>query len=368
MAKSPSLHPLEGRDELEKLRKLANDIDSASSPYKAIVSVLMLKEGWDVRNVTTIVGLRAYSAQSNILPEQTLGRGLRRMYPELSSQLEEYVSVIGTPAFMEFVESIQDEGVELERGEMGPETTPRAPLVIEVDHQNVHKDIEKLDIELPVLTPRIYREYKKLDDLDVAALLTSPLELQTSSEEEQRKIDFDYTVAREDAPTYHHTTMLDSAGVVDYRSVIGYFARAIMHELKLIGGYDILYAKVKDFITSHLFGKIVSLEDKNVIRNLSELEATKTVIESFKRAINQLTVKDKGEVEIDKTIRLSAMRPFVVKDQAYTMPRNSVFNRIVRRFSLGVALRRVPGQMRRCRCPCQELSGRPFQAGLHQRQ
>ena len=46
------------------------------SPYKAIVSVLMLKEGWDVRNVTTIVGLRAYAAQSNILPEQTLGRGL----------------------------------------------------------------------------------------------------------------------------------------------------------------------------------------------------------------------------------------------------------------------------------------------------
>jgi len=28
-----------------------------------------------VRNVTTIVGLRAYVAQSNILPEQTLGRG-----------------------------------------------------------------------------------------------------------------------------------------------------------------------------------------------------------------------------------------------------------------------------------------------------
>ncbi|WP_202796703.1 hypothetical protein [Methylibium petroleiphilum] len=45
-----------------------------------IVSVLMLKEGWDVRNVSVIVGLRAYTAQSNILPEQTLGRGLRRMY------------------------------------------------------------------------------------------------------------------------------------------------------------------------------------------------------------------------------------------------------------------------------------------------
>ena len=68
------------REELEKLRKEANEIDSWKSPHKAIVSVLMLKEGWDVRNITTIVGLRAYAAQSDILPEQTLGRGLRRMY------------------------------------------------------------------------------------------------------------------------------------------------------------------------------------------------------------------------------------------------------------------------------------------------
>ena len=95
------------REELEKLRKQAKEIDSVESPYKAIVSVLMLKEGWDVRNVTTIVGLRPYSAKSNILPEQTLGRGLRRMY---LNGVEEYVSVVGTDAFMTFVESIQAEG------------------------------------------------------------------------------------------------------------------------------------------------------------------------------------------------------------------------------------------------------------------
>jgi type III restriction enzyme len=63
--------------ELEMLRKQANEIDSPDSPYKAIISVMVLKEGWDVRNVTTIVGLRAYAAKSNILPEQTLGRGLK---------------------------------------------------------------------------------------------------------------------------------------------------------------------------------------------------------------------------------------------------------------------------------------------------
>jgi len=67
--------------ELKKLRKQANEIDGWGSPYKAIVSVMMLKEGWDVRNVTTIVGLRAFSSESNILAEQTLGRGIRCQPP-----------------------------------------------------------------------------------------------------------------------------------------------------------------------------------------------------------------------------------------------------------------------------------------------
>jgi Restriction endonuclease len=105
------------KEELDRLRKAANEIDSLESPYKVIVSVLVLKEGWDVRNVTTIVGLRAYAAKSNILPEHDLGRGLRRMYP--GTDATEYVSVVGTDAFMEFVESIQTEGVELTRKPMG---------------------------------------------------------------------------------------------------------------------------------------------------------------------------------------------------------------------------------------------------------
>jgi type III restriction enzyme len=84
------------KDELDRLREQANKIDSWDSPFKVIVSVLMLKEGWDVRNVTTIVGLRAYASKSNILPEQTLGRGLRRMY--FGTGIEEFVSVVGTDA------------------------------------------------------------------------------------------------------------------------------------------------------------------------------------------------------------------------------------------------------------------------------
>ncbi|MBN1830434.1 MAG: DEAD/DEAH box helicase family protein [Deltaproteobacteria bacterium] len=317
------------KDELEKLRKQANEIDGMDSPYKAIISVMMLKEGWDVKNVTTIVGLRAYSAQSNILPEQTLGRGLRKMYP---GDVEEYVSVIGTKAFMEFVESIQAEGVELERKAMGEGTGPKTPLVVEVDKENERKDIAALDIEIPVLTPRVYREYKNLGDLDIAAMGHQRVLYLQFSEEEQREIVFKDIVNGE----ITHTTILDTAGVADYRSVIGFFAQSLMKELRLQyrqgsapRGYDVLYGKVKAFIQDELFDRPVDLEDPNTLRNLSEPAATRTLIDTFKKAINALTVGDKGDAEIRDTIKLRQTRPFVAKDQGYLVPKKSVFNRII---------------------------------------
>jgi len=310
------------KEEMDLLREQANAIDSLDSPYKAIISVMVLKEGWDVRNVTTIVGLRAYAARSNILPEQTLGRGLRKMYP---GGIEEYVSVVGTNAFMDFVESIQAEGVVLERKPMGEGTQAKTPLVVEVDKENVKKDIDALDIEIPVLTPRVYREYKNLADLDVSALVYQRVAYLHFSEEEQREIVFrDITTGE-----VTHTTILDTAGIADYRSVIGYFAQTIMRDLRLVSVYDVLYGKVKTFVQEGLFDHPVELESPNTLRNLSELAATKTLIETFKKAINALTVQDKGDAEIRDTIKLRQTRPFVAKDQGYLIPKKSVFNRII---------------------------------------
>ena len=308
---------------LEKLRKEANEIDSWDSPFKAIVSVLMLKEGWDVKNVTTIVGLRAYSSQSNILPEQTLGRGLRRMYP--GSNIREYVSVVGTDAFMDFVESIQCEGVELERTEMGEGAKPKAPIIVEVDNENTKKDIDKLDIEIPVLTARIYREYKNLENLNPNEFGNKKIDYQQFSEEEQRRIVFrDITTGE-----VTHSTLLDSASVTDYRSVIGYFCQIIMKDMRLVSGYDILYGKVKDFVQNHLFNQKIEIDNLNTLRNLSELVANKTIIETFKKFINDLTVQDKGSAEIRDYIKLRNTRPFIVKEQGYIIPKKSIFNKII---------------------------------------
>jgi len=311
-------------EELEVLRKQSNEIDSWESPYKAIVSVMMLKEGWDVKNVTTIVGLRPYASDSKILPEQTLGRGLRRMYFG-RDDIDEYVSVIGTPAFMDFVESIKGEGVLLEKRLMGTGSKPISPMVIEIDRENDKKDIEKLDIEIPVMTARIQREYKNLANLDVSSFGNDKARVKTFTEQEKREIVFKDVVAEE----VHHTTTLTGDVEPNYQSVIGFFAQAIMREMRLFGCYDILFGKVKDFVENYMFEEKVVLTDLNMLRNLSEVEYIKLIKDSFKRSINELTVQDKGDTEIKNYIKVSDARPFVVNDKSFLIPQKSVFNRIV---------------------------------------
>ena len=310
------------KEELDRLRALANAIDRADSPYKAIVSVLMLKEGWDVRNVTTIVGLRSYSAKSNILPEQTLGRGLRKMYP---GGLEEGLSVIGTHAFMDFVESIQAEGVTLERTPMGPGGGGNTLLAIEVDRDATSKDLNALDIPLPILSPRVVRQPNALSALDPSSIPFQPLTYQTFSDDQLREIVF-RDISTGDVS---HTTVLDPATVVDYRNVLGYFAQTLCHNTKLFSSQATLYGHLKRFIQHDLFGRSIDLEAANTLRNLAEPPATRTILDTFTKAINAVTVHDRGGAQIVGQLSLLATRPFMVKPQPFLVPHRSVFNRIV---------------------------------------
>lgn len=87
----------------ERLRKTVNTVGKTEWEFegeppgmhvRSVVSVGMLNEGWDAQNVTQILGLRAFTSQ--LLCEQVVGRGLRRMnYDDFSDP--EYVDVYGIP-------------------------------------------------------------------------------------------------------------------------------------------------------------------------------------------------------------------------------------------------------------------------------
>jgi len=103
LAKAESGDPAVSRqDAAEQLRQIVATVGKRGEPgeqVRCVVSVAMLTEGWDANNVTHILGLRAFTSQ--LLCEQVVGRGLRRMDytpdPETGLLREEYVDIYGVP-------------------------------------------------------------------------------------------------------------------------------------------------------------------------------------------------------------------------------------------------------------------------------
>src|SRR2546428_1422336 len=108
------------KKDLDKAREAARDIDKAESTVKAIISVMMLREGWDVRNVTVVLGLRPFTAQAEILPEQVVGRGLRLM-TQVSPDRTQTLEVLGTRNLLDFLRvQLEAEGVGVGISKEGP--------------------------------------------------------------------------------------------------------------------------------------------------------------------------------------------------------------------------------------------------------
>jgi type III restriction enzyme len=310
--------------ELTYLRQASRTIDSPESQYWAVVSVLMLREGWDVQNVVSMVGLRPYSADSKILPEQTLGRGLRRMFRGDNS-IREHVSIVGTPAFLEFVEQIQLEGVDLDYAPMGPGAVYRGPLVVEVEKQRKDKPLAKLDIEIPMLSRRISRDAKNLNELNPANLKFTPINYRQFSELELRQISF----ADIESGEIVWRTDLNRQVIPTSQAVVAFLVDSIAKHLRLVGGKEVLFEKVKGFIINQLFGEIVDINSATTLRNLSEVEARKTLLEVFTDSINALTISDKGTTRVVSSIKISEAKPSVVKNQDFVQSAKTLFNRVI---------------------------------------
>jgi type III restriction enzyme len=85
----------------EQLRAIIDYVGKrgyAGQDIQNVISVAMLSEGWDAKNVTHVMGLRAFTSQ--LLCEQVIGRGLRRVAYDRDEQglfLPEYVNIFGVP-------------------------------------------------------------------------------------------------------------------------------------------------------------------------------------------------------------------------------------------------------------------------------
>jgi len=144
-------------------QKLFN-VDKYEKP-KVIVSVLMLREGFDVNNICVIVPLRATTAP--ILLEQTIGRGLRLMWREkdyediktesrrnlleLKKEPTSYLdllTIVEHPAFIAFYDDLLAEGL---AGELDDEPETGGQVLGDLITVGLKENYKDYDIYLPII-------------------------------------------------------------------------------------------------------------------------------------------------------------------------------------------------------------------------
>lgn len=311
--------------ELSKLRELANTIDNFDNDYLVVVSVMMLKEGWDVKNVTTIVGLRPYTATAKILPEQTLGRGLRKMQGIEKQEL----SVVGTDAFINFVKEIKKDGVDLEEKEMGKSSPPRVPEIVKID-----KEDETLNLEMDIFKSFYFRDQLEASRLNPALFEFEKLKYKNYEQNEIVRIYFRDIIDNEVKSIVEMT--IDN---IDWRHTVGWFSETIVQELRMAIQPAKLFPKIKDFIENHLFDRKVSVEDPNTMANIKTPETVNRIKDTFRKEIHKLTIKENKGIEKEGSLFFKSINPFVPesehtgisfkKDNIFYNPKKTLFNKVV---------------------------------------
>ena len=162
--------------EWKQIKEKLFNIDKYRKP-KVIVSVLMLREGFDVNNICVIVPLR--SSEAPILLEQIIGRGLRLMWREpvyqsikefdrkrvlqLHTQPTTYIdmlSIIEHPAFIQFYEDLFAEGLAIEdTGEAG-----NGGSTGDLIRVGLREGYEQFDFEWPIIVREAEEE---LEDIEI---------------------------------------------------------------------------------------------------------------------------------------------------------------------------------------------------------
>jgi type III restriction enzyme len=292
------------KKDLEEARTVSREVDLETSPVNCIVSVLMLREGWDVKGVTVIVGLRPYTSKANILPEQTVGRGLRLMFPKSGSGFVEHVDVIGNKTFIEFVEQLErEEELQLETFEVGNDKV----VIVTIAPDERKKD---MDIAMPVLSPVLTRKTslaEEIEGMDVGKFQCPVLPRNEGDAVAKsfRYEGYDIITLEKQIDRKYKIPEPQTAD-----EVIGYYARRIAQDVKLPSQFSVLAPKVREFLAKKAFGEPVNLDDPDLLKAISNNVAQYVTIKTFVEALRKLVLSELEPQLLHAGRELSETPPF----------------------------------------------------------
>jgi type III restriction enzyme len=280
---------------LDKAREAARDIDLPKSKVKVIVSVLMLREGWDVRNVTVVLGLRPFTSSAKILPEQAIGRGLRLM-EGISPDRTQTLEVMGTQAFEDFVRQLEAEGVGIKTV-----TQPPPPPV------KIEPILDKIvyDIAIPLTKPAYIRNYKRLDQFD-------PLSLEPIYEQEELDEPLRVRLRMEFATTGTevHETVISMGPSPLAQDLLASITRKLIEKAKLTAEFAFLYPFVRGYVENRCFGRKIDFEGEAIRSHLRSPLIQEGIAKYLARQVGELTADIQPVKFENRWLRLSETKEF----------------------------------------------------------
>jgi type III restriction enzyme len=306
--------------DLDTARRVAREVDEDKSEVCAIVSVLMLREGWDVQNVTVVVGLRPYTAKANILPEQAIGRGLRLMFRDQPGVgYRERVDIIGNQKFLEFVDDLEKlEDIKLGTFEVGKDRLKILTVLPQPDRA-------EFDIGLPTLSPVLVRKKSlaaEIATLDIGAFKFAPIPMRVDEQASRtfKYEGFDVITLKKEIERDYTIPQPQTA-----QEVIGYYARRIAEQVKLPSQFAALAPKVREFFETRMFGRTVDLADPEIVRAMATPLAHYITVKTFAAVLSAAAIAEQEPQLVDAARMLSTCAPFPWS-QLFYEAHKTVFN------------------------------------------
>ena len=324
--------------ELEKTRKNLDRIDIDDDPLRVVISVLMLREGFDKNNICVTVVLRASDA--DLLLEQIVGRGLRLMfsayeYPELQdSKLDAYhdirrkknpansfdfLFVVEHPKFIEFYNKLIEQGYVFGTGDTSKEistgdiipvdaVTERIPLYdiawpIQIFDEGKMPELSQIDIKT---LPKYQGDFSQLKKF-LSKLIIQETHVETGAKTKTWKLDNDY---------------------FDYNHFLRQASRAVTTR----GKTSVLSAKqaaiaeiIDEYASEYCFGEHIDFSSSENYPILNYQPVFDHIIETISKAIIKLIEGYKFEVKKGIWGKLSDVPRIMVRESKSVETGRSIY-------------------------------------------
>ena len=245
--------------------------------------------------MTVVLGLRPFSAKSEIFPEQVIGRGLRLM-TGVSPDRTQTLEVLGTRNLLNVLrEQLEAEGVGVATTAAGP---PPPVTIMPVRERQAY------DVAIPITKPSLTHDSRKLAELDVQSLATI-YDSEELAEPVRVRLRMDFATT----DTEVHQDELQPETRTG-RELLAGITGEVGKRTGLTNRFADLFPIVREYVSARCFGRPVDVDAPDVRAHLTRLELRDGIAKYLAEAIGKLTVERRSLAFARADFRLSDTKPF----------------------------------------------------------